>query len=147
MIRKHLGQTIVLHPAHRLKSADYNDPRIQESLQIFERALSEIKAFCAENGYPLHIAIMPVREHVFDAIITDKLGETERMAMERLSESLLHIEKAVLQNLDEAEIEHTNLRPAMEAALRTQALYPSTDGHPLAAGYKVAADMLAVVVN
>ena len=50
------------------------------------------------------------------------------------------------QALTNASIAYTNLLPVMETALSTYNIYPPTDGHPNAAGYKVVAAYLAPIV-
>lgn len=140
---EHLGTTIVLDPIKRLRFAQVTDPRIQESLEITKRALNEMATYCTENAIEFQVAIMPVREHVFNTIISDTLTSEQGQAMQELQDSLLNIETWLIDALDADGIDYINLRPLMEQALRDENIYPPTDGHPNAIGYGVVAAELA----
>lgn len=140
---EHLGTTIVLDPARRLWFADANDPRIREAVKITDRALREMADWCAENGIAFHVALMPVREHVFHDLTRSQFSGQNAVAMTTLRDSLETIERDLVRGLNAAGIAHTNLRAPLQDALRTTNIYPPTDGHPNALGYGVVAAALA----
>ncbi|MFD3191585.1 GDSL-type esterase/lipase family protein [Sedimentitalea sp. HM32M-2] len=143
----HLGAQIVLDPLQKLTFVDADDPRIREALQITQRALTEMADYCAEQGIALHVAVMPVREHVFAGIAAADLTPAQQQDMRKLAGNLEAIEMELAAILDAAGIARTDLRPVLEQALQTGNIYPPTDGHPNAAGYKVIAEALAPVIE
>ena len=143
----HLGATLVLEPARRLKFADLANPAVEEGLALTERALQEIAEYCKNNGISLHVALMPVREHVFFKIAPDTLPPEAQDIMQKLARTLDRIEARLETFMAAENIVYTNLLPVMQEALRLQNIYPPTDGHPNATGYNVVATQLASALN
>lgn len=144
-VYKHLGQTVVLDPKKRLLFTDVTDPRIIEGMTILQAAMEQIAAYTRDQGLPLHVAIMPVREHVFYHLGDDTLSTDPNL--QALNSNLEALEASLFQTLERAEIDFTDLRPVLEDALRRGAIYPPTDGHPNAAGYGVVAAHLAPTLS
>lgn len=141
----HLGQTFILDPEGRARILDLDDPRIQEAVGIFRQALADLKTEAEAQGIALHAALMPVREQVFLAVAGDELAN--RDDLRSLESDLKSIEKQVFAAFEAEGIPYTDLRPAMEAALADTIIYTPVDGHPNAAGYRVAAEELAPVLR
>lgn len=143
---EHLGTPVVLDPAKRLGFANADDPRIQEALEITARALDEMAVFASETGSRFHVALMPVREHVFFNLREGAFPESGQ-AMTALAQSIEALEAALAAHLDAAGIPWTDLRPVMEAALAEANIYPPTDGHPNALGYDIVARAIAADIG
>lgn len=144
---EHLGQQIVLDPARVLAIADIDDPRISGAIGISDRVFKEMKAWSDARDISFHVAIMPVREHVFNTFLGDDLPSEARAEMDQLIGSLERIEQAFLSMLETADVDVIVLRPSMQDALAQVNIYPPTDGHPNAAGYKVAAEQIAAALR
>lgn len=144
---EHLGVPVVLDPKRRFEFANTADARIQEAMDITARALDEMAAYTAENGIRLHVAIMPVREHLFFELREGAFPEGDQDTMLRLAESLEQIEAELTAKLDANGIPWTNLRPILQRALVDQNIYPPTDGHPNALGYDIVAQALAADIG
>ena len=138
-------QTYILDPEGRSLITDTEDPRIQAALGIFKTALSDIAAEAKAQGIALHAALMPVREQVFLAVAGDQLGG--RTDFQKLDADLKILEAEVFAAFEAEGIPYTDLRPVLEAALADQPIYTPVDGHPNAAGYAVAAEVLAPVLS
>lgn len=139
---EHLGQTMILDPVRTFNFANSEDPRSIEAIGIIRRVLAEMSEFCQENGIALHIALMPVREHVFHAV-TQGLAAEDEAHMQELNDSMLAIETMLIEAIENEGLPWTNLRPILENALETTLVYPPADGHPNAAGYRAVAEHLA----
>ena len=145
IVYEHLGGSVVLDANARLSFTAVDDARIQEGMRIIEQALADIASFTQEQGMALHVAIMPVREHVFFRINDDVLANDPDM--QKLDENLVALQSQLEAVLTQANISYTDLRPVMEKALDENMIYPPTDGHPNAAGYAVVAEHLAPLIN
>ena len=134
----HAGATSILSSKRWMFLTDLERPRINEGLRITKRALGEIADYLSEREIPLHVMIMPVREHVFmsSSIKGDFRDDAE---MQYLAQNLEKIEKDLEGFLDEKGVAFTNLRPVFTQALETQNLFPVYDSHPTAVGYDLIA--------
>lgn len=140
---EHLNQANVLDPLRVYGIANADDPRIEEAVSISSRALREMKAWSDERSIPLYVAIVPVREQVFANYLDGSVRPENLENVERLVGSLERIEKRILAELEAADVLAIMLRPSMNSALAVKNIYPATDGHPNAAGYKVIAEEIA----
>jgi hypothetical protein len=143
----HQDAPVVLDPARRLALVDMTDPRMTEAFAITTRALGELAAYTRENDIALHVILMPVREQLFLDLLPDTLDASQKETFARLDDSLKTIEAQFAAFFQSEGIAWTNLRPVLEAALSEQAIFPSTDGHPNAAGYTVIARTLLPIVE
>lgn len=140
-IVSHNGQDILLSQRPH-EFTRYDDPRIQEGFDISMRALHEAKAFCEENGIDFKVAIMPVREGVYLDATPELFTDAERAELTAFKSDLDALHTDITEFLMAEDIPFVDLQDALTAALKTQNIYPSSDGHPNMLGYEVAAQAM-----
>ena len=130
----------VMAGRYRLAALDLGDPRIQEGLQITERALEQMEISARSKGIRFLVLLLPTKEMVF-------LDRWDKLPAEL--KVVTANEEVVLERLRSAlrarQIEYLEGLPVLRAALAAgRQPYPeSRDGHPNSVGHEVLARALA----
>ncbi len=130
----------VLTPALRAMALDTANPRIAEGLRLTKQFIRDINARAAAAGARLTVAIIPSKESVYAPT-----GESPNAAHVHAVQLEDGVRESLAAFFRSERIDAVDALPALrKAAARGVPLYPSdADGHPLAGGYAVIAEVLS----
>jgi hypothetical protein len=138
------GIETLLSPAYRLWAVSLSDHRTAEGWRITMEVFRDMARRCRSSRVRLVVLAIPTKEMVYlEALRLRQQPALPNFLQYELKERQL--ESGVRSFCIEEKLDCVFALPAMSAALSNgQALYPrSNNGHPVAAGYEVIANVLA----
>ena len=135
-------------PRLRLAALDLTLPPVREGMQISMRALHELDAEARSMHAGLLTVLIPTKERAYCGYLQDS---KERLppSFVRLCKAETEANQALKTYLDDQHIGYIDVLPILEARIREheQVYPPSSDGHPVAAGYGVIAKAIAAMIR
>jgi hypothetical protein len=118
---------------------DQSRPEVKEGMRITFHFLKEMSRMCRENGCRFGVVIIPPKETVFSAYLT----QNPQLRLKDVFDSLITNERiaraAVEKFLDESGIPYVDTLSALQHGVESEPLYyrGPADMHPNANGYRV----------
>lgn len=131
-------------PAYRQLVVDTSSPVIQEGIRISKEEYKDISEQLTASEIELLVVFIPTKESVY-APFAELLSDSYMRLIEQEAE--IHDEMADF--FDDNSIAYVDTLPALQRAVADgMQLYPPTfDGHPLGAGYRVIAEVIASYID
>ncbi len=133
--------TTIMTPAYRLNVLDLNRPYVAEGLRLTTVLLQATADACAAAGVRCVVVLIPTKETVYNLPLAGDyttLLANEAQVNAQLAETCARVG-----------LQFVDTTPALQAALAAgERLYPVVnDGHPLPAGYRVIAEVVAAALR